>query len=583
VAGIISGVFTIVWVLCAVRLVWTPLDVVTLFAALVAASFLISIIPVMLLRRYLSPTWAGLLSLGFVYGGEWWFRAAAPHTDVFLWKGTFFGWFLISLSIVGLGWALRFVWVRKAVMVSGVIGWAFFLQTISPEERGVGDGPNVLVVSVDTLRADHVGAWTNTERHTPVIDELARTGARFSSAYAPIAVTGPSHAAMFTGAGPWRTEMLLNGLSLPPKFPLVSEQLLSSGYRTGAFVSAYVLEETLGFGRGFEVYDDDFGSVRGWSRTGPGRIQAMVQRHFSPQHVVERKADATVEQALAWLNEPSDAPFFAWVHLFDPHGPYVPPPPFDSLHYAGDPRGEQHESMEQVTGVADYLLPSLEGIRDVDWVLAQYAGEVSFVDQQIGRLMEMLAERGLTENTLVVVVGDHGESLGENQVWFNHGGDLDASALHVPLLMRWPEAIEGGQIVDSPVGVVDVAPTILGLLSLSPPDLDGVDLSVALRGGTVDRGPVRALCYDRSINQVERAEGLIDKPTHLLARSWGPTGWFQIGTHPTRGAIQFGTGDREELQSLVEVLGSIGVGVHERADVRTEDTILRLKALGYTE
>jgi arylsulfatase A-like enzyme len=309
----------------------------------------------------------------------------------------------------------------------------------------------------------------------------------------------------------------------------------------------------------------------------------MLKRHFSPEHIVERRGDFTVDRALTWLKQSSDAPFFAWVHLFDPHGPYSPPKPFDGLHYSGDPRAAHHASMERVSGVADYLKPSLEGIRDVDWVLAQYAGEVSFVDQQIGRLVDLLRDQGEIENTLIVVVGDHGESLGENEIWFNHGGDLDVSALHVPMIVHWPGEIEAGQVFEPPVGVVDVAPTILGMASLSVPELDGVDLSAALRGTALKRSPVRSLCYDRVINQAERADGLIDKPTHMLARSWGPKGWFQIGTHPSRGAIQYGLGDQAELQGLVGMLGSVGEGVHERADLRTDDTLRRLKALGYLE
>jgi len=360
--------------------------------------------------------------------------------------------------------------------------------------------------------------------------------------------------------------------------------MASAGYRTGAFVSAYVLDGQLGFQRGFEIYDDDFGSLRGWARTGPGRIHAMLQRHLSPSHIVERRGDETIDRALSWLSETSDQPSFLWVHLFDPHGPYSPPHPFDELHYSGDPRSAEHDSMSQVTNVAAYLKPSLEGIRDLNWVRAQYAGEVSFVDSQLGRLVDHLEARGALDQTLMVLVGDHGESLGENGVWFNHGGDLDVSALHVPFLIHWPSALDGGQRIEETVGVVDVAPTLLGLLSMDAPRLDGLDLSAWLQGasGVADRH-VESLCYDRSVNQAERARGAITAPTHLLARTWTDAGWVQIGSHPSRGAIQYGNVDSMLIGKLANMLSSVGTGVHERAEKRDIDSLQRLRSLGYVE
>ncbi len=239
--------------------------------------------------------------------------------------------------------------------------------------------------------------------------------------------------------------------------------------------------------------------------------------------------------------------------------------------------------MEQVSGVAEYLKPSLEGIRDVDWVNAQYAGEVAFVDQQIGRLISALEMRGNLENTIVVVVGDHGESLGENGVWFNHGGDLDGSAIQVPFLIHWPNGIGPGVVVDKPVGVVDVSPTILGLLSRPSEATDGADLSPFMRGEEVDRGPVWSLCYDREMNVEERAAGKIKAPTHVLAKGWGPSGWFRIGTHPERGAVQIGTVDPVMHTQLPALLLSVGSGVHEKALERNDETVERLRSLGYVE
>ena len=585
-AGVFSSFLMVCWIVQEIRLAWSVSDLLLLFLALMLSGFLLALVPAIVFRRCVQPFWAGILAILVVYGGEWWFRAPPPHIVNETWRGSLWMGGVLLGVVVGLGWATRYFWVRRAgwCVGAGLLVWGVPFDWMGNDHELVSSGPNVLLISVDTWRADHVGARSDGVSFTPVFDRLATTGALFEHAYAPIAVTGPSHAAMLTGMGPWRTRMLLNGVDVPEEYPLLSQHLSEKGYRTGAFVSAYVLDGQLGFQRGFEVYDDEFARLRGWSRSGPGRIQAMVERFLSPSHVVERRGDETVDRALEWWKMASDRPTFLWVHLFDPHGPYTPPSPFDQMYYSGDPRASEHNSMETVTGIAEYLQPSLDGIRDVEWVRAQYAGEVSFVDQQMDRLVQHLESEGSLEDTLVVIVGDHGESLGENEVWFNHGGDLDVSALHVPFLVHWPKVIEGGVRFEETVGVVDVAPTILGLLSMDKTQTDGVDRSGQLQGmTTLPHTPVQSICYDRTVNQTERARGNITKPTHLLARTWTKDGWVQIGTHPSRGAIQRGQVDAEVIRNLSTVLGSVGVGIHERASKRDSDTLQRLRSLGYVE
>ena len=394
-------------------------------------------------------------------------------------------------------------------------------------------------MSVDTWRADHVGPLADDDRLTPAFDRLAETGTFFERALAPIAVTGPSHAAMLTGVGPWRTQMLLNGVGIPKDHLLLSQQLSDEGYRTGAFVSAYVLDGQLGFQRGFEVYDDEFAAVRGWSRTGPGRIHAMLERHLSPSHIVERRGDKTIDRALDWLSQDSSRPTFSWIHLFDPHGPYVPPKPFDEMYYSGDPRALEHHSMEGVSDVAEYLKPSLEGIRDLDWVRAQYAGEVSFVDQQMGRVIQHLESKGTLADTLVIIVGDHGESFGENGVWFNHGGDLDESALHVPFLVHWPKVVKEGRRISNTVGVIDLAPTVLGLLSIDKMQTDGTDRSAELRGlAPMAQVPVQSICYDRTVNQAERAREAQERQRQRAAMDAAKDAGAQLLLFFTRRKVQ---------------------------------------------
>lgn len=370
--------------------------------------------------------------------------------------------------------------------------------------------PPVLLVTLDTTRADRIGAWGNPTVDTRHLDALAAEGVRFSNTSAVAAVTGPSHAAMLSGTGPWLNGVLLNGIPLPEDRPLLAERLHEGGWSTAAFVSAYVLEGDLGFNRGFSVYDDDFGLLPGFRDLLVPRIVDMTHRFVNPDWVLERRGADTVDHALSWIDR-QEGPWFAWVHLFDAHGPYAPPPPWDTAYYAGDPRDPAHTSMANVTGVASYLLPSLEGITDLQYVLAQYDGEVSYADTQLGRLLA-----GIPEDTLVVVIGDHGESLGEHGVWFNHGDDLQETSLHVPFVMRWRGRLPPA-VVTAPVEGTDLAPTILARLGLPREGMTGRD---AL---TEPRETASAMCFDRETNLVERKAGRITAPRWRLASFRGET------------------------------------------------------------
>jgi arylsulfatase A-like enzyme len=358
--------------------------------------------------------------------------------------------------------------------------------------------PNLLLVTLDTTRADHMGVHGARDQ-TPAFDRVAREGLLAEKAISPIAVTGPAHTTLLSGLGPWSHQTLLNGVPVPQEVELLSQRLEAVGYRNGAFVSAYVLDGSLGFDRGFSTYDDDFSAVSGMSSLLPVRIWRAVGRRVNPHDLLERKAQDTVDAALSWLSVDSARPWFLWVHIFDAHGPYEAPPPYDELYYEGDPRDPAHKSMEEISGVAVYLEESLRGIRDVQWVLDQYGGEIAYADDQWGRLLEHLDESGEVGETLVAVVGDHGESFGEHGVWFDHGDDLYEEATWVPLAIRWPGHVEAGQRLAHPVEISDLLPTIYSLLKLPEvAALDGMDL----------RGPprdvVRGICFDREANLAER-------------------------------------------------------------------------------
>jgi len=290
-----------------------------------------------------------------------------------------------------------------------------------------------LLITLDTTRADVLGAYGGDPEATPHLDALAAEGALFERAYTVTPLTIPAHSSLFTGQTPPRHGVRDNGdFFLAEGASTLAEQLQAGGYATMASVSAQVTSHHWGFAQGFDVFFDD---LRASTQTTANRWD------------VERPGSQTVDDALGWLQDgPRDAPFFSWVHLFDAHDPYRPPEPFRSR-FPGQP----------------------------------YLGEIAYVDAQVGRLVSWLKESNQLANTWVVVLADHGESLGAHGE-ATHGVLLYDETIRIPLLIRPPE---GGspKRIPHPTSLVDVMPTLLGAAGLPIPEgLDGRDLSSWMGG-----------------------------------------------------------------------------------------------------
>lgn len=580
---------------------------------------LLAALPVALLlrgalgRRVPQPAAFGLLlglGLSLVLDvGEAWFKAPPPFTQAPPLHGNpavFAGIVAAVLAVVVVGGLARARAVGlglAGLLLAGLAGRAVLDRRAV--ERGQGeppaDAPNVLLVTMDTARADYFGAYGRTDVQTPHFDGLAAQGVRFDNAFSQIPVTGPSHKTIFTGVPPWEHGNLLNGLPLDPEYRTLAQELRGRGWRTAAFVSAYVLDGSLGFSRGFEVYDDDFGWLQGWDATVPGRLLAMVQRFTHPDLVLERIGGRTTDQALDWLdrNARGGAPFFAWVHLFDPHGPYVPPPPYDTAYYQGDPRDPAHTSMAAAQNIAAYLKPSLQGITDADYVLAQYAGEVSYTDAQVGRLLSWLEQSGQAQDTLVILVADHGESLaGEHGVWFNHGDDLYEASTWIPWAMRLPGGAHAGTVVEELVELTDLAPTVYQVLGVEgPAHMTGQSVLPAIQGQP-HRAYARGICFDRPINQELRRSGEIKDPVYRLSALRFPDSRFVDHEHERLSSENWAITGADPLR--VEARAPIAIPVEnqlhelsaalftqgsvERSSVeQSAEAIEKLQALGYME
>ena len=290
--------------------------------------------------------------------------------------------------------------------------------------------PNIILITIDTARADRMGFLGSTAGLTPNLDALARQGVVFSRAYSHVPLTTPSHATILTGTYPQFNHLDDLGTPLARDIPFLPDILHQHGYRTAAFVGSQVLDPKSaavpGFDRGFDTYDADFHS----RQSGEDRY-----------HSVERRAQVVVDHALSWISQHPHGPFFVWVHLYDPHDPYDPPPPFKAR-YAASP----------------------------------YDGEIAYVDSMLGRFLTALRSRGLYQGTLIAVVADHGEAFGEHGEQ-SHGFFLYDETLHVPLMIKLPGERAAGSRIGSRVGLVDLAPTLLQEV--------GIEVPVAMQGETL--------------------------------------------------------------------------------------------------
>jgi len=305
------------------------------------------------------------------------------------------------------------------VVSSALVGTGL-AQPPHPAARKSFSKPDVLLITVDTLRADHIGVYGAKNVQTPTIDGLAHKGILFEHAYSQVPLTLASHTSLLTGTFPFHNGVQdFTGQPLKPEIRSVAQSLQAQGYDTAAIVSSYVLDRSWGLNRGFDLYYDVF-KGSSFLENDPG--------------LVERKAGPSVDEALQWLRRSRSKPFFLWLHLYDPHSGYEPPEPFRTR-FADSP----------------------------------YDGEIAYADHELGRLVAYLKQRGWFDRMLIVLASDHGESLGEHREK-EHGFFVYHSTLHVPLVVKPPlsSGIQAHHVPD-PVAIMAIAPTILGILKLRDP------------------------------------------------------------------------------------------------------------------
>lgn len=314
---------------------------------------------------------------------------------------------------------LRITYALRWVVFVMLPAWS---AAQTPPKRSVPPHPNVVLITLDTTRADRMGFLGSDRGLTPNLDALARVATVFTRAYAQVPLTTPSHATILTGTYPQFNHVNYMGDPLGKGLPFLPEIFHRNGYKTAAFVGALVLDPTKlapGFDRGFDRYD------AGFHRRRPGEDN---------YHSLERRGEEVVSRAVAWLSKHPTGPFFLWVHLYDPHDPYTPPEPYQSR-YKTEP----------------------------------YDGEIAYTDAVVGKLLKELRERNLFDGCLIAVMADHGEGFGEHGEQ-HHGIFLYDETIHVPLLFKVPRQSTGSRM-ETRVGLVDVAPSILQAARLPVPSV----------------------------------------------------------------------------------------------------------------
>jgi len=338
---------------------------------------------------------------------------------------------------------------------------------------------NVLLVTLDTTRRDHLGCYGRYDKLTPHFDALAGDGIRFDMAISASASTPTSHASILTGLNPYQHGVRViyaeNGYRLPESVPTLSTILRERSWQTGAFVSSFTVSSFYGLDRGFDTFDE--GPIVPSEESflpKPEGFWAWPIRHD------QRRSDETTDEAISWINE-AEGPFFAWVHYWDPHDSVILPPP----------------------GILQPFVSSL--VDQTERMRATYRAEVHYMDSQFGRLIQRLKKLKVYDETIIIVVADHGEGLGDHNWWYHR--ILYQEQIQVPLIMRvpgWPT----GVVVEELVRTTDIAPTVLELLGV---EISSRTAGLSLSGLVLGKSEAPRVAYADAINLFDLNASMVKK------------------------------------------------------------------------
>jgi len=432
--------------------------------------------------------------------------------------------------------------------------------------------PHILLIGIDTWRGDHLGCTGNEWIQTPHLDALAADGVAFSRCYATAPWTLPSFASIFTGLLPNRHGAVGGAYQkLGDDHHTLTEYLSSTGYETSGYVSINYLSPPFGMGQGFTGIT-------------PNGLDPELDR----------------AERITWLGLETlrvrdlTQPNFLFLHYFDVHAPYDPPAPYTRMYYQGDElapgttvldfvRSEKNRAHNRGTEMYDWL----GDVTDPEFIVKEYAAGVSYVDDHVGQLIAFLKQQGIYDRMMIIVVSDHGEHLGEHDLWYTHAEPWE-ECIHVPLIMKLPNNAFGGQVFDTPVSTLDVMPTVLDVMMLQAPDVDGRSLLPLIGGQTA--GHRTQLISEQGASAENYMKTLIDWPWKLMVVRTDGTSesrLFNLNTDPEEKvdlAQKHEAKLRQMERRLWRVIDPDSPIVENRAPIAAdvdEATRQKLEALGY--
>ncbi|SDG29668.1 sulfatase [Halorientalis regularis] len=418
---------------------------------------------------------------------------------------------------------------------------------------------NIVLLTADALRADHLSCYGYDRETTPELDEFAADALRFTAAHSVSSHTREGVPGLLTGQYP-------DG-AIDESYHLVSDSLAAtlsrSGFATGGFHSNPYVSRAYDYDVGFDTFDDDL-------HLGQNKLIALAQRALDKlrnRHYA--RADEINDRALSWLDSLDDRPFFLWNHYMDVHGPYEPPEPFESRYLDGQLSASDAQSLFR-RAIRD---PNSITDDERQTLLDLYDAEIAYNDHHIGQFLDALRERGLLSESLVIFTADHGEAFGEHG-YYSHPRYLDDELTHVPMLLSTPET--NGTVVETPVSTIDIVSTVHSELDLGPSDLPGRSL-LAVGDGDADR----------AVYQQARGEGDDANRRRYAVRTRDET--CRCSVDETSGDLTFDdVGDdslRDRLEAYVtDRLANCSDADSSDTDRVTDDTIeRRLEALGYKD
>lgn len=427
----------------------------------------------------------------------------------------------------------RFISIATILLILGA-ACILFIKLLEPKVNlKQASELNILLITLDTTRADRLGCYGYKLARTPNLDKLARNGIIFDNAYCPVPLTLPSHISIFTGLEPIAHGVRNNGYYLSSNVRTVTEVLKENGYKTAAFVSAFSVDSRFGLDRGFDLYDDMY--------------QAGLP--FKSQNS-ERRAEKTYANFNRWLENQGNDKFFCWVHYYDPHLPYSPPPPF-SEEFSDRP----------------------------------YDGEIAYMDVYVGKVLDALTRKGLLENTIIIVAGDHGEGLGE-KVEQGHGIFLYEETVKVPLLLYnrkiWPKS----KRVKSRVGLVDIVPTIIELSGLKKEKINtnGENLLEVIRRDNMEgRDILLESFYPREFFSWSELVGLISGTYKFIQAPRPELYDLSVDPEEKNNLISSSVNVTEEMKRKLEgrLLSSVNNNDQPGSSAPSARDLERLRSLGY--